>query len=262
MTFPTLPPLSRAATDLFPTDHHQLLDRCGSTNDVARDLALAGEPEGTVVIADAQDAGRGRLGRSWYSPSSVNVYLSLVLRPRIDPEAVPLLTLVLAVAAVDAVRDRGVDASLKWPNDLIVTGRRRRKLAGIACEAIGGGALAVVAGLGVNVNLRAGDLSEELRPIATSMRIESGRSHDRAGLIGGILDHFAPRYTRLQREGSSGILPAYTRRLETLGRRVSVDLGSRSIAGEAVGIGPRGDLRVRRDDGQVETVTAGDVGME
>ena len=262
MSFPPLPRLSPIGTDLFPPERHRLLDRCGSTNDVARDLALSGEPEGTLVLADAQDAGRGRLGRAWYSPPGVNVYLSMVLRPRIDPDTIPLLTLVLAVAAVDAVCDRGVAASLKWPNDLIVTGQRRRKLAGIACEAIGGGPIAVAAGLGVNVNLRDEDLSDDLRPIATSMRIESGRHHERAALVGGILDHFASLYARLQRDGPDGILPLYTRRLETLGRPVSVDLGSRSIVGKAVGIGGRGELRVRCDDGRVETVTAGDVGME
>jgi len=192
----------------------------------------------------------------------MNVHLSLVLRPQLPPDAVPLLTLVLAVAAVDAVRDRSVNASLKWPNDLIVVGRSRRKLAGIACEAVGAGDVAVVAGLGVNVNLTDADLDGELRTAATSLRIESCRTHDRAALVGGILERFAPLYARLQQQGAGGILPLYKRRLETLGRSVSVDLGSRVITGEAVGVGPLGELRVRREDGRVETITAGDVGME
>jgi len=262
VSFPALPGLTPAAAALFPADRHRLLDRCGSTNDVVRELVQGGEPEGALVVSDAQDAGRGRLGRAWYSPPGINVHLSLLLRPRIEPDAVPLLTLVLAVAAVDAVRDRGVAASLKWPNDLIVDGRIRRKLGGIACEAVSAGALAVVAGLGVNVNIGQEDLRGELRAIATSMRIESGRTHDRAALVAEILDRFAPLYDRLQQRGGDAILPLYTRRLETIGRPVSVDLGNRIVEGRANGVGPRGELQVRRPDGRIEAITAGDVGME
>lgn len=266
MIFEALPLLDGSAATLFPAARHHLLDTCGSTNDVARALALEGAPEGTLVLADAQTEGRGRLGRPWHSPPGANVHLSVLLRPSLPAHQVPLLTLALAVAAVDAVRGAGVDAWLKWPNDLVVdTPEGRRKLAGIACEAVahpGGGALAVVAGLGVDVNLGAGDLPAELSGLATSMRILLGREVDRAALVGEILVQLADRYGHLQRTGPQGILPAYRRRLETLGRRVTVDLGDRRIEGVAEAVGGGGELHVRRGDGTLETVTAGDVGME
>ena len=266
MIFPDLPLLQGAASSLFPSDRHHLLDTCGSTNDVARILALDGAPEGTVVLADAQTEGRGRLGRSWHSPPGANIHLSVLLRPSLPARQVPLLTLALAVAAVDAVRGVDVDAWLKWPNDLVVdTAAGRRKLAGIACEAVThprGGGLAVVAGLGVDVNLRAADLPPELRELATSMRTLLGRDVDRAALVATILEQLAGRYDDLQRTGPRGILPAYRRRLETVGRRVTVDLGNRRIEGVAEDLGGGGELRVRLDDGGLETITAGDVGME
>jgi len=264
--FPPLPPLIGPAADLFPPDRHQLLDTCGSTNDVARDRALEGAPEGTVILADAQTEGRGRLGRAWHSPAGANIHLSVLLRPALPAQQVPLLTLALAVAAVDAVRALGIDAALKWPNDLVAdTAAGRRKLAGIACEAVThprGGSLAVVAGLGVDVNLSPDDLPAELQPIATSVRALLGRETDRAALAAHILEGLAVLYGDLQRAGPQGILPAYRRRLETVGRRVTVDLGDRTVVGLAEAVGGGGELRVRLDDGTLETITAGDVGME
>lgn len=266
MIFPSLPPLTGPAADLFPARHHHLLDTCGSTNDVAREMAMNGAPEGTVVLADAQTTGRGRLGRSWHSPAGANIHLSILLRPDLPADQVPLLTLTLAVAAVDAVRDLGVRAMLKWPNDLVAdTPAGRRKLAGIACEAVAhprAGGLAVVAGLGVDVNLSMDALPAELHLVATSVLALRGRETDRAALTGRILERLAVLYTDLQQTGPRGILPPYRRRLETVGRRVTVDLGDRTVVGHAEDVGGGGELRVRLDDGSVETITAGDVGME
>ncbi len=266
MTFPALPALSGEAATRFPVDRHVRLGRCGSTNDVARERLLDGAPDGTVVLADAQAAGRGRRDRAWFSPPGRNVYLSLALRPRLAPARVPLLTLVLAVAGCEAVRAAGVQAAIKWPNDLVVRtdpAAPARKLGGILCEAhpSPGGGLAVVAGLGIDVNVEPAEWPDELRPIATSIRAERGREADRARVAGDVLEAFAPRYAALQRGGAGAILPDYRARLETVGRAVTVDLGQRVVEGTAEGLGPAGELRLRDAAGQLVTVTAGDVGL-
>ena len=263
MTFPELPLLDGPAAALFAPERHQLLECCGSTNDVARQLAENGAPEGTLVLADAQESGRGRLGRSWFSPPGRSIYLSLLLRPTLDPGELPLLTLALAVAAADVLQDAGTDVAVKWPNDLVVRHPGSlRKLAGIACEAIHGRHVAVAAGIGINVNLTREELPPDLDPLATSVRIETGRSADRAALAARLLERFAPLYQLLLRRGSAGILPLYRARLETVGRDVTVDVGQRIVRGRAVGIGPIGELEVACADGHTEIITAGDVGME
>lgn len=264
--FPALPALRGEAAGRFPAQRHVRLSRCASTNDEARQRLLRGAPDGIVVLADAQDAGRGRLDREWFSPPGRNVHLSLGLRPALLAEQVPLLTLALAVAAHDAVTDVGVTVRIKWPNDLVVRNHGdepARKLAGILCEATATpeGGLAVVAGLGINVNVTAGEWPAALRRIATSMRAECGAEVDRARVAAAVLECFAPLYARLERDGADGVLSAYRERLETVGRQVTVDLGARLVVGRAVEVGPGGELRVATANGTTETITAGDVGL-
>lgn len=264
-TPPPLPPLDRAASDLFRPEYQHLLARCGSTNDEGRRLLLEGAPEGSLVLADAQDAGRGRLGRSWHSPPGASIYLSLVLRPELAPDQIPLVTLVLALAARAAVCAAGVPAAIKWPNDLIVRDHHykgARKLSGIVCEAVThAGRLGVVAGIGVNVNLAISAFPLELRQTATSMAVESGHEHSREGVVAGILQQFAPRYRALVADGAAAILPEYRRCLDTAGRQVTVDTGELTIRGKAVGIGARGELLVQTRGGETVEINAGDVGL-
>ncbi len=262
---PAVGPLTGEAARLFPAEHHLLLARCGSTNDEARRLLAAGAPEGTLVLADAQDAGRGRRGRAWHSPPGRNVHLSLVLRPALPPEQTPLLTLALAVAALDAVRAFGVPAAIKWPNDLVIRDAPSlpaRKLGGLICEAVvHGGRVGVVAGIGIDVNVRRDELPAELREIATSMRERLGRRLERAAVVAAVLERFAPRYASLQAAGAAPLLAAYERRLDTLGRDVTVDLGDRVITGRALRLGPGGALVVQGAGGSRTTISAGDVGL-
>src|SRR5919198_2054958 len=161
-------------------------DEVGSTNDLAKALADDGAAHGEVVVAEAQSAGRGRRGRSWPSPPGRNLYLSAVLRPDLPPARAPELTLVASVALCQAVRQADVAASIKWPNDLLVGGR---KLGGILLEmaAEPDQIQWVVLGIGVNVNGRPEDFPEEVRPIATSMAIERGRPVPRALFAGAAL---------------------------------------------------------------------------
>ena len=263
--FPPLPVLVGPAGGLFPPARHVLLDTCGSTNDEVRDRIRAGEPEGTLVLADRQAAGRGRLGRSWHSPGGRNVHLTLLLRPRLAPDRLPLVTLALALAARSAARAAGVQAALKWPNDLVVRrteDRPLRKLAGIACEAVADGdRVALAAGIGVNVDLDADELPADIVATATSVRIETGRPGDRAALVADLLEAFAPLYLGLQRDGGAAVLRGYRGALDTLGRPVRVDVGERIVEGIAVDVGEGGQLRVRGEGGGIEEIVAGDVGF-
>ena len=259
-----LPLLGCAAGELFPPQHQHLIDRCESTNDEGRRLLMDGAPEGCLVLADAQDAGRGRLGRSWHSPPGASIHLSLVLRPSLAPDQIPLVTLVLALAARQAVREAGVPAAIKWPNDLIVRDRFEgaRKLSGIVCEAVThGGQLAVVAGIGVNVNLPIEAFPQELQHTATSMSVESGREYGREAVVAALLEQFEPRYRTLVSGGAKAVLREYLDCLDTVGRDVTVDIGDRAVGGLATGIGPRGELLVRTGGGENVVITAGDVGL-
>jgi BirA family biotin operon repressor/biotin-[acetyl-CoA-carboxylase] ligase len=152
---------------------HDVLD---STNDEARRLASAGAESGTVVVAREQRAGRGRLGRTWHSPDAGNLYLSLIHRSSLSPDALSGITLDAAVAVADVLETAGLTTGLKWPNDLIV---EDRKVGGILTElVVDGGQAIVIIGLGLNVNATVEDFPPELHSIATSMAIETGESHD------------------------------------------------------------------------------------
>lgn len=229
-----------------------------STMVEVEERARAGAPEGTVVIAEQQTAGRGRRGRQWESPARAGLWWSLLLRPSTPVARQGWLPLVMGIAVARAVREAtGLDVRLKWPNDLVIesgdagTGSTTVvKLAGILAERLADGA--VVVGVGINVDQSA----EELPPGGASLRM-LGASIDRTALLVSILDSAARAY----RDWESGDDPHedYSRLSATLGRRVSVDLGGRVIVGRATGLGSAGELIVETGDGTVETLSAGDV---
>jgi BirA family biotin operon repressor/biotin-[acetyl-CoA-carboxylase] ligase len=235
----------------------------GSTNDVAARLADVGAEEGTVVIAESQTSGRGRLGRTWYSPPSAGLYVSIVLRPatpRIsssDANPATLLTLACGVAITEAVRlTTGLPAEIKWPNDVIIQGR---KLAGILAEAASeAGALQyVVLGFGVNIHTAA--YPAELADRVTSIDTEMGRSVDRALLLAEILAAIAERYAELRAGKFDVILSAWRRLAPSLpGSPVEWDLPHGVVQGRAQGIDDDGALLVRVD-GRLERVIAGEI---
>jgi BirA family biotin operon repressor/biotin-[acetyl-CoA-carboxylase] ligase len=230
----------------YVIEYHETIE---STNGRARELARDGAND-VVVLADEQTGGRGRLDRGWSSPSG-GVWASLLFRPDLPPARAPLLTLATAVAAARAVRALGVDAGLKWPNDVLVTDDdgTERKLAGILTEMEGEADAAswVVVGIGLNANVDAGALPEG----ATSLRERVG-DVDRARLVADLLDAFDAL-----RRNPSEILPAWRDLSLTLGRRVRVETGEESVVGEAVGVESPGQLLV--DTGEEEVrVHAGD----
>ncbi|WP_407913268.1 biotin--[acetyl-CoA-carboxylase] ligase [Kitasatospora sp. NE20-6] len=233
----------------------------GSTNTDLAARARQGAPEGAVLVAESQNAGRGRLERRWSAPPRSGLFLSVLLRPADVPIQrygwLPILVGVAAATTVSRVTE--LETGLKWPNDLQVTvGGEERKIGGILTE-LGGGA--VVAGLGINVTLRADELPV---PTAGSLALAGAAVTDRQTLLRGLLREFAELYGEWRAAAgdphASGLLPAYTARCTTLGRPVRVQLpGDRELAGEAVAVDADGRLVVRTADGTRHPVAAGDV---
>ena len=170
----------------------------GSTNDLALALAHAGEPEGTVIVADHQRAGRGRRGREWFSPPGAGLYLSAIVRPSAPSEALPLLTLAAGAAAAAAVRTAtGLPVELKWPNDLVI-GRPWRKLGGVLCETIGSGTRIDAVIVGIGINLQSTAYPPHLAERATSIEAELGRMAERAPVFAALLSELATAVERLR----------------------------------------------------------------
>jgi BirA family biotin operon repressor/biotin-[acetyl-CoA-carboxylase] ligase len=225
----------------FAVEYH---DAVASTNDRARDLAAEGA-EDVVVLADRQTGGRGRRDREWSSPSG-GVWASLVLRPDLPPARVPLVTLAAAVAVTDAAREAGVEAAIKWPNDVVVpdesSERGGRKLAGVLTEMEGEASRVswVVVGTGVNVNVDRDGLAGD----ATSVRAETGDVSRRV-FVQRVLERFDDL-----RADPDAVLDAWRDRAATIGQRVAVDLGDETIEGDAVDVTEHGALVVATGDGE------------
>lgn len=218
-------------------------DETASTNDDARDLALAGAPSGTAVLAARQTRGRGRAGRSFLSPQG-GLYLSVVLRPRLPPHAWALLPLALGNAAVTLLRERGWRADLKWPNDVLIHGR---KVAGVLTESRLGHDSFVVAGVGMN-------LTNAPLDSATSLAAHAAPP-DRRELAEALRAAMVRAVERLEVEGAAPTLEEVRRHCVTLGRPVAWDDGE----GRARDVSPDGALVVERPDGSLVQVVAGDV---
>ncbi|WP_440770200.1 biotin--[acetyl-CoA-carboxylase] ligase [Natronorubrum sp. DTA28] len=231
----------------FSIEYH---DSIGSTNDRARELASEGATD-VVVLADEQVGGRGRLEREWSAPSG-GVWLSLVTRPDIAPAQAPLYTLAASVATARAAREAGVDARIKWPNDVVVPIGDEgdyRKLAGILTEMEGQMDRVdwIAVGIGVNANIDAETLPEG----ATSVREEAG-DVDRRRFVQRLLEEFDRYRTDLE-----AVVPAWRELALTLGQRVRVERATGEIVGEAVDVTESGALVIETGDGR-ETVAAGD----
>jgi len=228
-----------------------------STNTLATELAQQGAAEGTIVVAEQQTGGKGRLGRDWISPKG-NLFVSIILRPPVPVHRAPLATLMGAVAVASAVRRRtGLHAGIKWPNDLLVNGR---KVCGLLSEmsAEPDRVRHLVLGIGVNVNLDPAVLPPEVRTRSTSLAAESSGSVDRTQLLADLLEQLEHWYAGFL-TGPDAVLSAWRELNVTLGRRVSVSGPGGVFDGEARDIDIEGRLIVRLDDGTERSVGAGDV---
>jgi BirA family biotin operon repressor/biotin-[acetyl-CoA-carboxylase] ligase len=206
-------------------------------------LASEGAPTGTAVVADEQTAGQGRLGRSWHSAPNDGLYVTVILRV---PELKPAITMALGLAVADAIAEiSGLKPDLRWPNDVMIGDR---KLAGLLTVFESG---AVLAGIGINVNHR--EFPADIAPIATSLRIETGREYDREILLQAILRAV------MAANPDTALRDFAARSSYVSGRRVGVDMGPETVYGTTAGLNAEGFLRLRKDDGEEITILAGGV---
>ena len=283
---------SHLLTEFIGSEIH-IFDRVESTNDTAKEIAISGCKEGSVVIADSQSKGKGRLGRRWESPAGVGIYLSIILKPK---KVVSQLTLVAGVAVAEAIKGiipphpplkkggkGGIfRVSLKWPNDININGK---KAGGILTEGISKGKVVIV-GIGINVNTppsspplrpplsppseggekgevkRGGwggeGFSDELKDKATSIMIETGKRVDRNLLIAELLNRFEYWYKKFM-EGDETVMKRWRELSDTSGRRVKVNVGDRVYEGIAKVLDNDGSLMIRLDDGSIKKISAGEV---
>ncbi|MHB8844727.1 MAG: biotin--[acetyl-CoA-carboxylase] ligase [Nitrospirota bacterium] len=229
----------------------------GSTNTLAMELARQGAAEGTAVVAETQTDGKGRRGRNWVSPRG-NLYFSVVLRPPVPVYKAPLITLMGAVAVASAIRKRlGVPAAIKWPNDILISGK---KVSGLLTEmsAEPDRIRHIVLGIGVNVNMDLRSLPPDVRSRSTTLAAAVGKSIDRTGFLKALLaelDHWYIRFLK----NEADVLAAWQELNETIGKRVAVSGAGELLEGQAAGVDAEGRLILTLDDGTVRQVAAGDV---
>ncbi len=238
----------------------EFLKQTSSTNADAFRLAEEGAIEGTVVLADSQTGGKGRRGRVWSSPAGVNLYSSVVLRPAIMPHEAPQLTFLTAVAAARAIElTTKLTPEIKWPNDLLVSGK---KVAGLLNEmsAETDGINFVILGIGVNLNMTADQFPDDLRHPATSLFLESGARVDRSGFTGTMLNELDRLYGDFLAHGFGPVREEWQRRCNANGHKVFVsDSGTECTGGKFVGIDSDGAMLLRSEDNIVHRITCGDV---
>ena len=229
-----------------------------STNLWVKRLAKEGAPEGTLALAEFQSAGRGRLGRSWEVPEGTSVMMSILLRPKFEPQYAPMLTLVMGMAVAKAVKKFGFDVSIKWPNDVVVS---HKKICGILTEmGVRDGKIDyAVIGVGINVNIR--EFPEEMADKATSLYLESGREFDRSQIPGLVMEAFEDYYEKFAATCDlSGLKEEYESILANYNQPVRV-LAKEPYEGVARGITDGGELLVEKTDGTIVAVSAGEVSV-
>jgi BirA family biotin operon repressor/biotin-[acetyl-CoA-carboxylase] ligase len=234
-------------------------DVTDSTNLLACRYGDGGEPEGTVVIADRQRAGKGRMGRRWASPAGVNLYASILLRPEILPFDAPKLTFLSAVAVCRAIAAlTGLQATVKWPNDVLLNGK---KIAGLLNEmsAETDRVNYVVLGIGVNLNMQKDQFPEDLRYPATSLAITKGRPVSRLDFTRALLQEIDVLYQVFLQQGGGPVLDAWMQLCDMIGKDVRVDCNELPLEGVMTGLADDGALLLRTVTGKMERIYAGDV---
>jgi BirA family biotin operon repressor/biotin-[acetyl-CoA-carboxylase] ligase len=234
-----------------------LLPEAVSTNTVAMEMASKGAPEGTVVIAETQTGGKGRLGRTWISPKG-NLYLSVILRPNIPTHKAPLITLMGAVAVAAAIRTAcNLPAAIKWPNDILLS---NRKVGGLLTEmnAEPDRIKHIVLGIGLDVNMALDQLPPDIRSRTTTIAAEKGATIDRTALLQQVLRELESRY-RMFLMNEADVLKEWESLNATIGNRVALSGAGETLEGLAQGLDADGRLVIRLDDGTTKIVAAGDV---
>jgi BirA family biotin operon repressor/biotin-[acetyl-CoA-carboxylase] ligase len=239
-----------------------VFEQTTSTNDVIEKLARDGVREGVVVFAESQTSGRGRLGRKWISPERKGLWFSILLRPDLRPQEATQLTVASATALRRAIQgETGLSPEIKWPNDILAGGK---KVAGILTELSAelDRVKHVILGVGVDVNQGAGEFPPELRKLATSLKIESGRAISRPELAAAILRELDSDYARICAGKFTAIADEWEAHCATIGNEVTIQIGGRMIRGRAESLDDDGALLVRTEHGHLERITGGDVTLE
>ncbi|WP_028610567.1 biotin--[acetyl-CoA-carboxylase] ligase [Paenibacillus harenae] len=238
----------------------QLFDSVESTQNIARAAAEEGAPEGTLIIAEQQVSGRGRMGRGWISPRGQGVWMSMVLRPTIPIHFAPQLTLLTAVALCRSLkRITGLSIGIKWPNDLLIEGK---KISGILLESAAEDERLryVIAGIGISVNLEESDYPEELLAKATSLRIAGGRKWERTEVVADFLKEWEQLYLLYQEQGFGPVITLWEALSVSLGKQVRLITPQGDIAGVPVGLEESGAIRVELADGTFKSVFSAEMG--
>ena len=228
-----------------------------STNSMAFKLALSGKSEGTCVIAEAQQAGRGRLNRTWFSPEGKNLYLSIILRPNIEPSKIYPITFISCLAVYDTIEVvSGIVPGLKWPNDVLINSK---KVCGTLVEISAESDMVkfVIAGIGLNVNMEEKDLAEDIKHRATSLYMETKRSYNRAYICGVMLNAFEKYYEVFKKAGGGEICRLWEERAKINGRYIEVNQMGETIRGVSEGIAATGALLLNVD-GTTKRIIVGD----
>jgi BirA family biotin operon repressor/biotin-[acetyl-CoA-carboxylase] ligase len=237
----------------------RVFEETTSTNDVVEKLARDGVREGVVVFAESQTKGRGRLGRVWMSPTHRGLWFSILLRPDLRPQAATQLTIASATALRRAIKEvTGIAPDIKWPNDLLIHGK---KVAGILTEmsAEVDRVRHVILGIGVDVNMETFEFPEDLRKIATSLRIEKGEKISRPELATAILRELETDYARVCGGKFAALADEWEAGCATIGRNVMVQTGVQQVRGRAEALDDDGALLLRTEHGHLERVIGGDV---
>lgn len=238
----------------------EYFEEVDSTNTKAKRLAEEGIPHGTLVVADHQTAGKGRRGRLWISPKGKNVFMSLILRPDLLPSSASMMTLVAALAVRDGMEAAtGLKGLIKWPNDLVVSGK---KICGILTEMSAEleGIHYVIVGMGINTNME--EFPREVAEKATSVLLESGKPVRRSQLIAAVLEAFERYYDIFLSQGDlSGLISVYNNNMVNAGKEVCVLDPKGAYKGKALGITEKGELLVKTPEGEVKHVVSGEVSV-
>jgi len=232
-----------------------------STNVIAKEKALhrtEAIDEGTIIIAEKQSAGKGRLGRKWFSPTG-GIWLSIILYPQLPPSYIPRITLMTAVAVVKAIKMcTRIEPQIKWPNDILIN---EKKVCGILTEMSAELDMInwVVVGIGINANLDYRELPKDIQENATSLKEASGKEILRVKLMQTFLREFEKYYESLKRRESSSVLREWKSYSYTLGKKIRVDMGGRIITGEAVDINEEGALILKKEDNELIKIISGTI---
>ena len=232
-----------------------------STNIMAKEKALhraEGMDEGTLIIAEKQSAGKGRLGREWFSPAG-GIWLSIILYPQLFPSYISRITLMTAVAVVKAIKIcTQIESQIKWPNDILIN---EKKVCGILTEMSAELDIInwVVVGIGINANIDLRDFPEDIQENTISLKETSGKEISRVKLVQTFLQEFEKYYEKLKRKEFSSILKEWKSCSHTLGKKIRVDIGERIITGEAIEINESGALILKKEDGELAEIISGTI---